>query len=562
MVDGGRLIRAFRAWRKVSSGSLSLDRRAWWEPMDREALALGTVCLALAPSIPIEATLWGVGWGPSALREVGRIPGAVTAGFFVGVWLTAAWIFDGLLRRRLAEPCRPRVTYRLLRAAILGLPGFGIASVPFWRTVAAKRWRLVYPRDRGCSSSSLLDEPASIRLAPSRWSGALAVPVWVLGVAVLVIGALWLAAPSDPTLERKTALMAAALGLHLLGLTGSWVGASGARGPGASKWRRFSAMAWLLPLPLSLVALVPIGLDGWGRRSDSLVWKAFARRGQETQLDAWTSLERSLRRSWSSEHWWRRWRRPVGRWVTPQLSALDRRLLGVSRIKLATLACDGLLLSWLLHRSGSQPIEPLPIGGVLVLGTVAMLVGLAVLAVRMLLTLVRAAREPDPLGLHRRIWYGAVAITGLGIGHVAGSILALRSHQEAAMLLVLVAAVVQAFIGLGFVLRAVVSGWNPERSGLGLGWVGVLAVFMIAVASSGPALASTTAVAGLVGHAMVVARVVLYHRWWWPPARGRASRWSRSALLASSLVPFGGLAVPLWLWLRCRREAAAVESEP
>lgn len=552
-MDGHRLTRAFRGWRH-RAGRLSLDRRAWWEHADGETMAFGAACFTLVSCIPIEATLWGTDWGPAVLRTVDRVPGEAVLGSLAVLWMAGAWIFDGLLLRRLAEPCRPCLAYRLTRAVVIGFPGFGLLSLLFWRRIATESWPVAYPRERARRRSSPPRTPIRLLPASTEWSGRAAMPLWICGFLAFLVGLLWLAAPREPTAGRRVGLMAAATGLHLIGLAGSWISVTNSPGQGDTKRLRLWALFWLLPLPLSFGALIPMGLEARGGRSSTLVWHAFARRGQETQLDTWAGLERSIRRSWRAEAWWRRWRRPIGYRIAPACSAGDRRLLTAGRIHLATLPCDALLLAWSLHRTGHERIGQAVSGGALFVCSAALLVGVVVFSGRLAATVLRVAPEPSPCGLHRQIWFGSLGIAGGGIGCVAGSTYSLGRHHEAMMLLVLGTALVQVFIGLGLMLRSVFMPWYPESAGAGFGWWGVLALFMFAVASTAPILPVAATLFALSGHGAALASMRTYVHWRRAFERSRVSRWSDAAALVMALLPLGGLAAPLWLRLGGGRE--------
>ena len=555
-MSGPRLSHVFRTWGRLFGAPSVAARRNWWTASDGETMGLGLACLALVASIPLEATLWGVDWNAIGLRRVGRLPASAMVTLFGGTWLLNAVHFDRLLGQRLLEPPEKRIGLRLVRSLIAGFPGLGLTSIPVWRSLAARRPAWAY--GSGSGGAERLVWLRSERSPAPLVLGDATVVLWLVGLASLLLSSVWLAAPEVPRPGRRAGLLAAAAALHGAGLLGALAEARTLHRRGMPGARYLGAVCWLLPLPLTFGAFLSLGFDRGSLRQESLTWAAFARRGQPGRLGHWSGLQRSLRTAWEASPWWRRWKLPLGERRTPPLPSTDRDLLAACRVKLGLLLGDGLLLGWLLQHAGLDLERPRSLGCMLLIVVGGLLVGALVFVGRNLAAMARLASEPRPLGRHRQAWFGAVALAAVVLGLLVGSALAAGRQREAGLVLTFGVTAAQLFLGFGFMVTTALAPWNPAGAGAGLRWCGVLCGLMLA----GGCVAVFPRAAGAL-LAMVFA-MPLWHLLFFLAVKSRLARrfesgdggervdgslpkGGRLQVLATALLPLGGLAVPSWL---------------
>lgn len=531
-------------------------------------MGLGLSCLVLALSAPVEATLWGLDWDPIGLRRIERLPGSVIATTLMGIWIFGAWFFNRLLRRRVFEPKEPRSWFRVLRAVAAGFPGLGFCSLPLWKRLAAGHPGWGYRARPIQELDSLSARMPSRSLSVSGFSEQSVPAIWLGGLAVLLVSAVWLAAPLHPDLPRRIALLTVAAGSHALGLVGALTYVRALRRRGCSWMHLLLASSWLLPLPLAFAAFASVGLEPDRARNETLSWTAYARHKQTGRLSGWAELERSVRSAWEASPWWDRWARPVGRRPKTKLATVDSELLNRSRVKLALLLADGTAAGWVASRSGVLDLGRPPWLGCLILCLVlAGATGTLFAAGRYVAAAARLTAEPRPLGSQRQAWYGTMALAGLGLGLVVGSALGRGAHQEAglAFLYGLTAAVMVG--GLGFILKAPFVAWGSEDFGPSLVWYGILFVLMVCggLVSAIPAVAAAFVLVVLcspVWNGLFFALARQHLRRCYEAAdagsgdRPPVSPRALLAIEATALLPFGALAVPWWLRLRDRLQSS------
>lgn len=556
------MVRISRTWSRLAGGRLFLSRRSWWTAFDAERMGIGLCIMTIGLSAPAHATLWGVRWGHSGIRWVGGTPGWAVALSLTGLWLLGAWVFGGLLGRRIAEPVEPRSWFRLVRAAVVGIPGLGLGSIPLWRHAARCRPDWAYTGLAGKRHGAMGNRVRPDRIRSPLDSGQIPLLVWVAGLVVLTLGVVWLAAPSNPVPSKRIILFTVAAGLHGLGLLGTVLHVRALRRRGGCRVHYLFAAFWLLPQPLSLVALVPVALDPNRSREKTLAWAAYASHNRPDSLSRWRNLKRSVRSSRRASSWWVRWLPSAGERPQLEPTSVDRQLLRLGGVKQSLLLIDGMALGWIAlqtdeHAVALQWVGPLfwfllAIAG----GGFALVAGGIVSA--------WFGEPPRPLGELRQVWSGTVASGILDLGIAVGGTLATGDHANAGRYLVSGALGAMSVLTIVLALQIPLAARSSGGFDLSLWWC---APFVGLIVVAGLVVDSPVAAVGLLFVALSTPT------WHWLLYRAARSRFEnslrrgesepsdhdpgtrRTVLVAGATLalPLGGLAVPLWLRARDRR---------
>jgi|GEM_PF-6468945 len=573
-----------RRWPRWSWDAYGRARRTWGA--DRSAFGVVFGCLVstgylelglwLAPTLP-----WGF-FG--SLLETGF--GRASVALLVAL---NAWILDRVLANETRQERAVRPWLRLLRPAAVGVPLFGLAVIPLWRRLVETRpdWgfrpRPAPPLDLTAAVAHL---PWPSRLGDdleaARRGAATILPLLVSWLIACQIAPL-LAALSWLNAQLRTGhwslVAAACIPFHLAGWATSTAYARErlrASPPGWRSWYlRAGPALFLLPMPLPLIGV-------WS-------WAPAAAKNRETTLSytAATSSTTSLRipRVPALHAAWTALRgvqgqlnealQSFGLW-SPVAAGEEQRRFAFYRLKSFLLLLDAAALAWLLSRLAGHPILPTSSPTVWFIPSFCLMaagwIAEAVFALRRGLALIKTGRGSR----HRLCWGRFLTLTQLAlpVGLLLGSALAAGDAQEFGLILQL--AIVPAILipfaaGVGFATG------SPHRQVLVPGaWAILFFEFFVTgcVLRYQPEFAprflpffetalQATPLWSLGLAALLSSSLLRPYRW-----RGifnrnlpLRTRWLVALTALTATLPFGGLAVPLWVWGRDRAAQKAFRDQ-
>ena len=596
-----RLRRIYRRWRRAPSHPLRIN---WWEePPLRVAGRLGVWVGGVAgvALIPFSAAILPLG-ADSKLPtpEVTLLPfrpGILALLLLYGCF--HGWLIDRHLSLRTPDERRVRAWARAVRCVAGGIPLLGHYAIPGWRWILEHRQEWVLGEKARSSRLLALSSAGAIEAGlgwrSSSWlrtfadrairtlTGQIGLGFLLLSDAVVVLFALFGETTASPGSGQRMAVAGLGLAFHILAALAVGVGFyDEAR---RSELSRFQvgihvvpAVLWLIPIPYLALSGLLIFLIRWliaDRTSQemTLVHGAFAEQG--SRLPSGQALEEVVRRGWRVASFSERLRQPGGTFppAVEQSYAQDR-LFWLYRTKSIALAFDALFVGWLAARLGSRRPGWRPSFekwsevvidvsfGLCLLGAAIMVAYFAALAFRTL----------GPFGQLDEHPY-AQYLAGGHLGFLAG--LSIGPHlfyREAAA----VAETLQAIGVLGclgffaaFLLRIFVPGGERTR-GPFQGMLGLLGFLTIGLAGQSMEQESWFA-DGLMSWSIAFAWTfwcwhlligVAFLRWvlrpfeWHhlscPKIPVSVRRWL-GFLAVTVVLPFGGLAIPAWIYLRHRK---------
>ncbi len=595
--------RIFRRWRRARRHLLQTN---WWtEP---PLLVCGRLGVLAGATSSVLLTAFTQAIVP--LPATANLPAVVTLLPFrldilaalALLWLVNAWLIDRHLAQRTAREASVRPWLRVLRFCIAGIPLLGHYAIPGWRWILNREpepaWAFrpaatprlppsIRARFSGVATErvgSAAQRRRHLDDAGRRLTGDLSIGLLLLGNAVALGVAVFSATAEHP--EPGQRLVVATLGgiLHLLAFAAAaiffFVEARRAETSRFGLWLYTSpALLWLLPIPyLALGGILVIWVQ-WlladrSPQEGTLVHNAYTGR-EALYLPQGRTLEETVRRQWKGASRRERLRQPGATLPPPaEPTYAQDRLFWLYRIKSIVLAFDAMAVGWTaLWIADRQPGWRAPAEQALDLiinaSGVLCLLALLVMAVYFVALALRSAGPLAILDRHPYAQYAAITqfswLAGLEVGRDL-------FEQEAEAL----ARTLQAVGILGclatfvaFVLRILLPGGERIRQpfhGL-LGLVGFLAVGM-----AGQSGASDEAYAqGLMSWVTALALTVpLWHvligrfflDWLLRPheasdlRRGKLANGVRRTLqflTATLVLPLGGLAIPLWIYVRHRK---------
>jgi hypothetical protein len=313
-----------------------------WETLVQENFGTFVIFIGLSLGASFESldrSLWG-GWSeissvdPRVLSLFGSVPSVWLMGVLGGLFLV-----NGVLVDRLLERWDPRAIVpmwiRGVRILIGGIPSVGLTVLPLWMAWR-RRWPSRAPRARAAllnvGGRSLWWSRVTLRFR--GWLGRAARSL----MSVKRLGALYLfnsfavmmashklAFPSEPSQTRATVVTILSLVVHVVAWLnmGYWFGVMARRFSGDSFYerrRRLLALLWLVPVPY-LAGLGAVGLwvrEGRLRQPETLTRALYERGKGLPRVDSWRRLEALLREKWAQAPWWRRWLERPQSLETPQ----------------------------------------------------------------------------------------------------------------------------------------------------------------------------------------------------------------------------------------------------
>jgi len=513
--------------------------------------------------------------------------------------LIHGWLIDRHLAQRSEEEGRVRPWARMLRFVVAGVPLLGQHVVPGWRWILANRRGWVLrggARFSGLSALSRGDDTdgdAWWRLgsrfrrladrAIRRLSGQTGLGLLLLLDAVVLLFAVFADTTADPTSEQRLVVAGWGLGFHLLAAAA--VAAGFYEEARQAELSRFQvgihvapAALWLIPVPYLALGGLFIFLTHWliadrTPQELTLVHAAHASRGSRLALGR--TLEEVMRRGWRGASFLERLRQPGDTFPrAEEPTYVQDRLSWLYRTKSIALAFDALFVGWAAAWLGDRHPAWWPgiewgldlavnvSSGLCLLGALTMAAYFVALAFR----------TPGPFGVLDEHPYAQFLAAG-HLGWLAGLSIGppLYRGDAAAVAEILKAVGVLGSLGFfaAFLLRIFIPGGERTKrpfQGM-LGLLGFLAVGM-----AGQSMEQEPGyVTGLMSLLTAFAWTfwswhlligVVFLRWLLFPFEWRhlsesglpgAVRRGLGFLAATTVSPFGGLAIPGWIYLRHRK---------
>lgn len=585
-----RLLAFYRGWHRA------LRRRRtplWLRRTGFRDITLGIVASSFLFLAPIDEALWPGSplAGIFPWRQMAP-PGLLVAAVLLGVCCVNTQVLYGALDGSMRTPGRYRPWIRLLLGLASGLPLFGLYTVPAWRWLqeAGPAWALHHrPRDAELSLSPLAAASSSAGRTAERTNSA-GILVWLFfgSIAALFLASLWIAQRLSGHPAGHRGLLALSVGLHLLGFTllVFHLGQRAVRSVASSgRYAVLFALSftYLIPSPyVPLLGIVPLlVLDPVTARSHTLIWQALVRRETAGGLPLWLDLEEALRRGWDKLSWRERlWAPPksVDRMRAAPYDRTQALVLKLYDLKTFALAFDAAALAYGAGWLAAQRPRWAP--ALLTTHTSCLFLAAVLCAAALALALLHTTwvllRLPGPLRrLDRRPYAPYLAKTQLAL--LAGLYLGLElqrgNAREVGLLAMYSCALLAALKGFTLALRPIAA--SPRTLQDEAPTLAFLFILMPVAGLGGawgflPALLVTWVLATPLTGLLLGSRFLpwlLRPFAWSDPFRRDLSRRVRldlAALTLAALAPFGGLAIPLCIWIRHRRwpEAQALSWRP
>jgi hypothetical protein len=365
-----RRLALYRRWNKIGEDlkGFSLRRSP---PLFDVRLLLVAQFLLLHSLTAVDAPLWSIVDGPFQLSFLFRVNGREFLLISLAIALTNASIFHQVLSRKTPGEYRFKSRLLLLRFLLGGIPLLGFYVVPLWRqiVVSPPSWAL------GWLSQPPLSHSLDLRRSP-RWKGdrlqrswlgfkTLAALYMVSSMTFIVFHSQWC---STLYLEAggKQILAAQSLVLHLsafatMALYLREMSARSGISPLRSRALLSLSILWLLPIPyLSIAGIILVQfVSREYERDGTLTEDALSRQRMIGNLLEWRNLEGDLRCNRNHLPWWQRWRKVLR--STKGAVAMEKagsHLITLCDLKAFFLLLDVAVLSWLLSVSTqSSPLR-------------------------------------------------------------------------------------------------------------------------------------------------------------------------------------------------------------
>lgn len=576
--ESGRLLGVYRRWKREQ---WLRGAATWYRFASAEDHTMAVASLSGVLLLPLDLALWKLNdllpW-----MLLAPLPGEAVAIAFLTICTINAALLDTYLSLKTPDEESWPPWVRTLRFFLGGVPLVGLYAVPLWRRLRENRpeWSRRH-EDHGARLK--LDE-ASPRnsLIRMRWEG-FADSTWgmawlfVGGVGVLLLAACWLAARAAVSSSAYRILVIVSGSLHLAAFA---VFAPHLR-TRASRRRLsrkdsalllFISVFWLLPVPcFSLLALLLSYQAGRETaRSESVVFRVLIREKDAGRSLLWLRLEDRLQLVWPTMSPGKRWWSPpprVDRGIEPGQE--DRQILRLYELASYSVFFDAAVLAWaLLWVAEHHPDRAGALGLVhrtaLVSSLCLHLIGLCAIIAHLISVLLRSRIRLRLLDRHPYARYLAKTQFLLLWGWVAGMILRAQGAKEVAALLVLVTMLLVLLKGFSLILRPALPRVRTRQGRLDL-LIGIaFLLFVLTLGAFAPTidlLTPTLAVWAVLYpvRAFLLGRILvpwLLRPFTWKdlfasrvPIRLRALL---AGLAVPAVLPLGGLAVPLQIFVRHR----------
>lgn len=456
---------------------------------------------------------------------------------------------------------------RWLRFALASVPLLGLYIVPLWGWVAETRpsWAFAESGRRHPESQGFADSLRISRGWYLRVSNIFLLSVLVVNAVALQALLAWLLSPDWSDATRSKALACARLALRATGFMATIV-------PNLFfyHWKRIThrafpftvlcCLAWLAPWPVYALALAPGFFGGLGRKKKRLLttiaYTGRARLSERLEegggMDWWqSSLWQRQRSGWIDKPW--------------EASAIETRLIFFYRIKTFLLILDASALVLIAGRCGQPWITRVAADfNVPVADSALLLIPIVILLVARSAEILRTPDVADPLLFWR---YSAFVLGAVFFGAHQAALLLERHHLEFAMSLVRAGFVTGTSV---FVLNMPFRLKSTRRSDA-LSSVALWIALFLGMALAGQLIieADRTAagiikileLCALLAPVWGIAAGLSWGRSLIEPFHPRdlfsrrleaRSRALLACLILSAVLPFGGLATPLWREFRAR----------
>jgi hypothetical protein len=570
-----RLLKIYRGWQRAL-------REAVTPLMLRRSGPAGTpglVSLYAFLFCFLEEPLWSFRFftGPwSLVIFLAPRSGVAVVLVFLLVWAINAWLFHDLIRQTISGSLEYRRCVLMLIAVLAGFPQFGLCVLPAWRWIQKTRTSWVQrPRTASPHLALAQQERSSIH----RHGSALTF-FWVLGSGFLawLLSIMWLTkrALDNPFHRFEILFLSLPLRLILVAILWTYFRSEAVRQGATLRIHRLALPAsftLLIPLPLAFFLCITIlrGLDPSLAHSETLVWRALARRQEVSSIPLWLSLEGSLR------HYWPHLSLRERLWLPPRSVSPgegtpkpQNHILRLYDLQTFALVFDASILGWTLSLLGGKHPSWVPVLAstfqTLWLASLGFCgVGICLSAIHFVVILLRLPGRLRVLDRHPYPRYLIFVPLALAAGLFLGLSVQQGHSGEGGLLLAYLCAGLGTLRATSFVFRHGVPATPLRRRprdmaheiwllialplilGLGgrLGWLpGLFAVWMAFVPVR----------AWLLGRALLP--------WLLRPFAPRdlvardlpvSVRWQIGILSACALLPFGGLAIPLCIWVEHRK---------
>lgn len=539
-------------------------RISWWGEADAVTSTYRLAALLALAWLPMDEALWSIRWFPPAEALAPHPPRAAVAVLCgLALWLINAVLLHGYLEKAMPSPlpCRPWV--KALRLGVSGVPLLGLAVLPLWRWLVDRQpgWAFRPPGHRvvPLAPGRL---PLPVLGSQARWIESVGPMIWLLAVNFLAVGAAatWWAAP----LGRD--LLVPSIIVHLL-LAGAvaFCLRQYLLQPAIPVSRRVLAPLILLLVLTPLPYLVFLGFLLLDRvrpetgPATTLVHEALFKRSQAARLPLWLRLVDAVQP---------KTRRDLP--VEPPGLRLEHGLLRLYDLKTLVLGLDAGVLGWgLLRLTARWPEVAARIDEIIerIAWILLWLGGLAALvaAVHYLWAVLRLPGPLRFLDRHPYASYLARSQIAFAIGIDTGRCLATGTRPPGYLKVVLFLSL----IILGFrIIAAGLAGRTP------LGWrrfadfalmplpvvaLGAIRAYVVRQESPTAALDRSALIWMVFSLLLGVALARTLLPWLTRPdppeglvARGTPARLRLrlAALVLPTVLPLGGVAVPLWIHLR------------
>ena len=572
--ETSHLIAVYRRWLRAQS---LRSAWTWHRRVQPDETTFGFLSFTVILFMPLDEALWRY-QGPFPWLIVAPRSGAVLVATFLCVFAANGFLLHIYLSRRTVDEKDWPLGLLILRALAGGLPLLGLFLVPFWRRQERRsgpmdaRWAFegdLKGLKRSLSGSARWTDPAE-----SRWL----IPwMFISGVVVLLVAACWLAKQAALDSRAYRSLIAVSITLHMTVFAAmlAHVRKEASRqrlSRRSSRVLKALPVLWLLPVPyLSLPAvLLHFRINRESAGWESVIFRVWGQAKQAGRLPFWLRFEDRLQLAWPAISLRQRWWSPpraVDRGI--KAGREERQILRLYDLTSYGLGFDAAALAWTLvwlakHLPGWSGGLARAHWTVLTASLILLAAGLCAGAAHLLLVLLRSPGRLRVLDRHPYALYLVKTQLCLLWGWLMGLVLGTSSPEDAARLLIATGMLLVVLRAISLVLRPALP---PVRShqqradalpGVVLLFVLVtLGAFGLGIDLLGPTLGIWVLLYPV--RALLLGRYLvpwLLRPFEWKDVFASDLSGRLRALLAilavPAVVPCGGLALPVWIFVRHR----------
>jgi hypothetical protein len=545
-----------------------------WEHWNLEIF--GFLCCAyfFLVAIFLEPELWLQEWLPAPFNR--PIPD------FIALLLLPILPFNGWLISRFLSIKTPEIGLPrwllIIRFIVASLPVCNLLIIPLWRSISEGRQGKLLQASRTSRLILALDLtrerdhlPIKLRF---RWlyrSGFFM--IWLAaGVLPLLIWARWLANATIFDLCREESIFAVAAALHVgMFISMACFARPIIRKQYTTRRRRILLytllILFLFGLPGALLAYFFFAFFIETSR-EPLSSHAFDRRSAIDRLPLWTSLQRMLRQQWQGISWSRQWQRPSTLNHVKRMNPADMKVIGFYRLKALFLPLEsGAFLATLSSLAIWSPHLTSPLSAAIRWMTYTAislaLLGLAVHIVGLLANCLRISLM-DPLSRNAYGRYLFLTQTAFLAGTQGAFLVMGDQIPEFGVLLGMSSVLCTLILAVSLILSM---GQLQDRPGLAI-WaflflsIGVLGAFIgLKGQDDSRPIVHTLKTLAILSPLWGFGLFLALGGWLLRPFSWRHAsdqrlplrfRVALTVMIATSVLPLGGLALPFWIYARHR----------